>query len=181
MTVSKYYTPSGRLIQKAYDNGSKVDTVEVFKTTTMGREVYAGGGIIPDIEVEDRIDWEQPELMTWMDIISEYAIRYNLVHHDGEIVDVDQIPSIHTTLPKREELFKELNALAAKRSRPSQLDSLIRMQNQQPDLLYRVAQATMVAYRTGEEGWYIAFNETDPVIEKAREVVKLDLLMALKQ
>ena len=112
MTVSKYYTPSGRLIQKAYDNGSKVDTVEVFKTTTMGREVYAGGGIIPDIEVEDRIDWEQPELMTWMDIISEYAIRYNLIHHDGEIVDVDQIPSIHTTLPKREELFKELNAIA---------------------------------------------------------------------
>ena len=48
MTVSKYYTPSGRLIQKAYDNESVIDTIVDFKTTS-GRPVHAGGGIIPDI------------------------------------------------------------------------------------------------------------------------------------
>jgi carboxyl-terminal processing protease len=42
MTVSKYYTPSGRLIQKAYDSASYIDTNLVYKTTS-GRPVHAGG------------------------------------------------------------------------------------------------------------------------------------------
>lgn len=34
MTVSKYYTPSGRSIQKAYDSTSVVDTSIIFKTSS---------------------------------------------------------------------------------------------------------------------------------------------------
>lgn len=69
LTVSRYYTPSGRCIQKPYsddiddyeheiiDRFSKVDTTvadsaagETYKTGT-GRIVYGGGGIMPDIVV----------------------------------------------------------------------------------------------------------------------------------
>ncbi|NQV41599.1 MAG: S41 family peptidase [Candidatus Marinimicrobia bacterium] len=67
VTVARYYTPSGRLIQREYENGEAQDyyaelyerdedkdTTEVeedrpvFKTK-MGRTVYGGGGIAPDI------------------------------------------------------------------------------------------------------------------------------------
>jgi carboxyl-terminal processing protease len=180
MTVSKYYTPSGRLIQKAYANGSYIDTNVVFKTTS-GRPVYAGGGIIPDIEVKDNINWKQPGMMQWMDIISEYAIRYNLEQYEGKIVPVDQIPLVQQSLPTPEEILAGIDALAAYRSKPAQLDTLMALRRDKEEDILRIAQSTLIAYRTGEEGWHIAFNEKDPVIQKARDVVKLDLMMALKQ
>lgn len=69
LTVSRFYTPSGRCIQKPYDkdyaydiyeryahgemtsaDSMKVDTSSVFYTVK-GRRVYGGGGIIPDVFV----------------------------------------------------------------------------------------------------------------------------------
>ncbi len=68
VTTARYYTPSGRLIQRPYDNGldeyvtggydsydPNLDTTDtedkpVF-TTQSGRKVYGGGGISPDVIV----------------------------------------------------------------------------------------------------------------------------------
>ncbi|HLV63948.1 S41 family peptidase [Galbibacter sp.] len=72
LTVSRYYTPTGRSIQRSYDNGTKdyynqfykryengelrsadsikVDDSLVYKTPK-GKIVYGGGGIIPDVFV----------------------------------------------------------------------------------------------------------------------------------
>ena len=68
LTIARYYTPSGRLIQRDYSNGSfyeyivkrsapgdeaaasKPRTDEKF--TDLGRPVFGGGGIDPDIKVE---------------------------------------------------------------------------------------------------------------------------------
>ena len=65
LTTAKYYTPSGRCIHKeerrpdptvtaAVDTEGKarhVDEREIYRTA-MGREVYGGGGVTPDIVVE---------------------------------------------------------------------------------------------------------------------------------
>ena len=70
ITVARFYTPSGRCIQKPYDkdyefdiyeryahgemvsaDSMKVDTSAVFYTVKEGRPVYGGGGIIPDVFV----------------------------------------------------------------------------------------------------------------------------------
>ncbi|MCG2461594.1 S41 family peptidase [Flavobacteriaceae bacterium F89] len=72
LTVSRYYTPTGRSIQKTYKNGTKdyyqtfmdryhsgelvsVDSIKVADslkfTTPKGKVVYGGGGIIPDVFV----------------------------------------------------------------------------------------------------------------------------------
>jgi carboxyl-terminal processing protease len=69
LTVARFYTPSGRCIQKPYDkdyamdiyeryahgemmsaDSMKVDTTDVYYTVR-GRRVYGGGGIIPDVFV----------------------------------------------------------------------------------------------------------------------------------
>lgn len=73
LTTARYYTPSGRCIQKAYTPGSNEDyQMEIYNrfnhgegfsadsirldkskiyTTLGGREVYGGGGIVPDVFV----------------------------------------------------------------------------------------------------------------------------------
>ncbi|MFR9592271.1 MAG: S41 family peptidase [Rikenellaceae bacterium] len=63
ITISKYLTPSGRAIQRPYTKGKRdeyyahaderaehSDSLR-FKTLRVGREVYGGGGITPDIEI----------------------------------------------------------------------------------------------------------------------------------
>lgn len=74
LTVAKYYTPSGRCIQRPYEKGkgeeyyldllNRMKTGELFhadsihfdenqkyKTLKLGRTVYGGGGIMPDVFV----------------------------------------------------------------------------------------------------------------------------------
>ncbi len=63
LTTARYYTPSGRLIQRRYDGVSMVDYYgdpcndrykpvhDEVKLTDHGRQVYGGGGIEPDILV----------------------------------------------------------------------------------------------------------------------------------
>jgi carboxyl-terminal processing protease len=64
LTTAKYYTPSGRLIQRDYSNISLYDyyyndrensdagtTNHEVKTTDGGRTVYGGGGISPDVKI----------------------------------------------------------------------------------------------------------------------------------
>lgn len=179
LTVSKYYTPSGRLIQKAYDTGSEVDTTTIFYTLS-GRPVHAGGGIDPDIIVEDDIDWHDPSITGWMDIISEYAIRYNLIQSGGKLVSLDRIMEIENSLPSEQEILSALSSLAKKRAKKNAPDLLAYLQANK-NKIYRIAASTLVAYRTGEEGWYRSFNNSDPVITKAKRVVKENFLTAVAQ
>jgi carboxyl-terminal processing protease len=63
LTTARYYTPSGRLIQRDYANVSLYDYYyhpeltapahNEVKLTDGGREVYGGGGITPDVEIPD--------------------------------------------------------------------------------------------------------------------------------
>jgi carboxyl-terminal processing protease len=66
LTIAHYYTPSGRLIQRDYSNGSlfeyyyrrsanggaQTSPRNDEKKTDLGRTVYGGGGIEPDIKVD---------------------------------------------------------------------------------------------------------------------------------
>lgn len=70
LTVSRYHTPSGRAIQRPYENGRSdlyyedfnkrftapndslpTDSTQIYRTLRSGRTVYGGGGITPDIVV----------------------------------------------------------------------------------------------------------------------------------
>ena len=59
LTTARYYTPSGRLIQRDYKDVSLYDYLynhknpqpTELKLTDSGRQVYGGGGITPDVEV----------------------------------------------------------------------------------------------------------------------------------
>lgn len=57
LTTAYYYTPSGRNIARPHGREKKKKEEEevVYKTKRLGREVVGGGGIIPDIVLEQKI------------------------------------------------------------------------------------------------------------------------------
>ena len=98
LTVSRYYTPTGRSIQRAYENGNKdyykrftdryhngelvsVDSIKVADslkfTTPKGRVVYGGGGIIPDVFVPIGTNEEEAvESMDSLGFLSFFVFEY---------------------------------------------------------------------------------------------------------
>ncbi|MCC5915327.1 MAG: PDZ domain-containing protein [Balneolaceae bacterium] len=104
VTISRYLTPSGRLIQKPFDEGSEDYAFEIrhrtsdatmdaekfkdqvpdslrFKTAA-GREVFGGGGIIPDFIVQEDTT-SSPYLFNFMlanrvdfDFVRDYLDQY---------------------------------------------------------------------------------------------------------
>jgi carboxyl-terminal processing protease len=100
LTTAKYYTPSGRLIQRDYsnislydyyferDNDSNTANKEV-KLTDSGRTVYGGGGITPDHQIPPVKDNRfQDELLQHYAFFN-FAKRYVLNHHPTEKFEVD--------------------------------------------------------------------------------------------
>jgi carboxyl-terminal processing protease len=100
LTISRYYTPSGRSIQKPYIPGQegdyekdmeqrskrgeyyiadsiKNDPKLKFKTDG-GRVVYGGGGITPDYFIPRDSSWQTPYLIKLFNknLIREYAVEY---------------------------------------------------------------------------------------------------------
>jgi len=74
LTTARYYTPSGRLIQRPWDgtfdeyltytlrdqDADRPHEAKDLKHTDSGRKVYAGGGIEPDIRLEGPIEGFDP-------------------------------------------------------------------------------------------------------------------------
>jgi carboxyl-terminal processing protease len=88
VTTAKYYIPSGRCIQALdYAHRKEDGTVERFadslKTefkTKSGRNVYDGGGLDPDVSVEDEYIGSVTAALINSGFIFEYASRYCAEH-----------------------------------------------------------------------------------------------------
>ena len=101
LTVARYYTPSGRCIQKPYSRGDKkayekelldrynegeyysLDSIQFndslrYTTRVNGRTIYGGGGVMPDIFVPvDTTEYSTYYRdMTAKGILNQYAIKY---------------------------------------------------------------------------------------------------------
>jgi carboxyl-terminal processing protease len=114
ITTARYYTPSGRLIQRPYD-GSLVQYIDegwddidpnaeadstkerpVYKTSA-GRVVYGGGGITPDVQIR----WYRPTQFTvdlilkrgFFEFASDYATRNRQLAADFESFKKNWQPS----------------------------------------------------------------------------------------
>jgi carboxyl-terminal processing protease len=106
LTTAKYYTPSGRLIQRDYSSyydyythadagspeitGKKVQDSDIFRTD-LGRKVYGGGGITPDVLVkeEELTPFEQFLLArnAYLNFAVDYAAR-----HKAQVKSADWAP-----------------------------------------------------------------------------------------
>ena len=83
ITISKYYTPSGRCIQELdYTNTDEKGNVPKFSKSTetfkteKGRTVFGGGGILPDVEIEKPVTTKTTETVLNSDAFFNYATQY---------------------------------------------------------------------------------------------------------
>lgn len=95
ITISRYYTPSGRCIQaldywNRDENGNAVRTniadYNEFKTST-GRKVYDGGGVLPDIQIESAGMSAITEALLRDQAIFDFATDYFYNHNYNNLED----------------------------------------------------------------------------------------------
>src|SRR5580692_3272303 len=121
LTTAKYYTPSGRLIQRDYSNVSFFDyyyrnntaarNMADVKSTDSGRVVYGGGGISPDEKyTPPKLDLFETELLVKF-ALSNYTKHFFASHKeplpDGWNVDTATMNAFHDFLMSEKIEFSE--------------------------------------------------------------------------
>ena len=173
LTTSKYYTPSGRNIQRDYssfydyyvaDESGESNEVPLkdrkqFKTDT-GRTVYGGGGITPDVLVKPSQLTRTTQLLEVRGEIFNYAIDYAAKH-----------PQLTKDLVIDQPLLDDFAIFAAKRDTAPAAD--IREVLTKPvdrSYIARSLKAEIVAAKFGYEASYPYRLEGDTQVEKALEL-----------
>src|SRR5436305_4649126 len=131
LTTAKYYTPSGRLIQRDYSNVSLYDyyfnrenvgdtTNKEVKLTDSGRTVYGGGGITPDVKVDpiksNRFQDTLLQHYAFFNFAKHYIIAHKLnksfqvddatMQEFRKSLDADKVPYTEADLLQNEEWIK---------------------------------------------------------------------------
>jgi carboxyl-terminal processing protease len=185
LTIAKYFTPSGRLIQRDYSNGANYDyytrggilsdkdgapvpPVGPESHTDTGRAVYGGGGISPDeVAKPTRVTFAEGRLA---DPIFAFALELTTGRVAGFEKYKVQRPIEYdhdlqaTDFPITDAVFKEFKRFVASKpafkTTPEQLDRMRSFVERQ--LRFELATA---AY--GSVAALQVFNETDPQIARA--------------
>lgn len=102
LTTAKYYTPSGRLIQRDYSNVSLYDYYfnhagddpagagnKDVKLTDSGRTVYGGGGITPDVQIPEQKTNPFQETLLLHYTFFNFAKHYMVDHNPAKTFEVD--------------------------------------------------------------------------------------------
>jgi carboxyl-terminal processing protease len=120
LTTAKYYTPSGRLIQRDYSsyfdyytNFGPVDTTDVEPEvddpefeTDLGRPVFGGGGITPDVIVDPPEPPEGVQFLFVNNSFFDFAIDYHR-RHAAKISDSSWRPPAEMVDEFKEWLLEE--------------------------------------------------------------------------
>ena len=189
LTIARYYTPSGRCIQKPYTLGDDANYAQDLLTrykhgeffsqdsikhtgpayhTSIGRTVYGGGGITPDIFVpEDTADVTSYYKQASMSgLILQFAFTYT---DDNRL-------KLNT--------FKEMTAMADYLIKQNMVDKFavyadkhgLKRRNlmiqRSHKLLERFINSRIIYNMLDEEAWNRYINMDDPVIGTALEVFK---------
>ena len=96
ITTARYYTPSGRLIQRSYKDGlyeyytsgyeESINDIKKHKrdkpvfSTNAGRKVYGGGGITPDVEIDSKRISKLTSELIFKRFFFEFGSSYGTSH-----------------------------------------------------------------------------------------------------
>lgn len=173
LTTSKYFTPTGRNIQRDYssfydyyvadDEGSTQEVPladrEQFRTDT-GRIVYGGGGITPDFIVKQPELTRTTQLLEVRSAIFNYAVDY-AAKHPGLTKDVAITPA----------MVEEFIRYAAEKD-IAPVDEIRQSMQKADDRRYveRALKAEIVAAKFGFDASYPYRLQGDAQVEKALEL-----------
>lgn len=185
LTIARYYTPSGRCIQKSYKEGEmayekellnrysngelfsrdsiKIDKSKIFETAH-GRKVYGGGGIIPDIFVPRDTSGISSYYIAVLNagLIQQFAFHY-VDANRGVLKQMKDYKQFLRTLPGNDALINDFVDYAAHKGIPARWYYI----NISRDLIASQLKALIARDVFGSNAYYPIINKTDKVIEVA--------------
>ncbi len=192
LTIARYYTPSGRCIQKPYEQGktddydaeinqryehgeffaqdSIVQNDSVVYYTSLGRKVYGGGGIMPDYFVGQDTTQYTPyyrqvyNSMTLYNFCFQYSDQHRIQLKEFKTWQ-DLQAHLATTAYVEEFLqYAQQKGIARNAKEFKQSESLI----------VNILQAYISRNILGDAGFYPILNLNDATVQKAIEVLNSD-------
>lgn len=191
LTVARYYTPSGRSIQKEYTRGDigkydldiadrfshgefynadsiKLDKSKIF-TTSNGRTVYGGGGIMPDVFVPEDTTGYTSYYISVMNkgLIQKFA--YSVADRYRVMLDgVNSLDRLLKVLPRDNTLLENFVSFAVKNGVPARWYYI----NQSRGLLLNQIKAMIARDVLGYPAFIRLLNEDDKAVKKALELLE---------
>lgn len=186
LTVSRYFTPSGRCIQRDYKNGqeydheaerrlkngelgdaSKIkqgDTTKYY--TGQGRIVFGGGGITPDVFIPVDTTYSSKYFSDVRQEIPQFISRWRETH------DRATLPATLTEFVHKytisDQMLEELATYAENHGTPKNPGDLAKSRAE----LKLQLKARLAKTLFGDEGLFRVLNDDDPAVDKAIQVLK---------
>ena len=197
LTIARYYTPSGRCIQKPYKPGRGLEYEEdlilryqhgeffsqdsiknegpAYKTS-IGREVYGGGGITPDIFIGE-------DTTSVTSYYSEAAMKGLFFQYSYDYTDNNR--NALSKYKTSQDLIRYLKSqnLVERFAQYGEANGLKRrnlMIEQSHQLIERFIISRIIYNTLDEQAWMEYLNADDPTILKALEIFKKKLWNPVK-
>lgn len=184
LTIARYYTPTGRSIQKPYSNGNKAyfddylnrykngelvnaDSITVADslkyTTPGGKVVYGGGGIIPDVFVPKDTNYEKESLNLMLR--SGYMDRFifEVLENDRAYYNSLSLEEFMTSSIVDDDILRQFRDFTRREN------FQVKISNYKP-VLKKYLKATMAQQLFGSTAFEQIVNEGDRMIEKVIEL-----------
>jgi len=184
LTISRYYTPSGRCIQKPYTNGKdsyhadrmnryengeffSEDSIEFADTlkynTAKGRVVYGGGGIMPDhfVPLDTTLNTGYLSHLLYKNAIREFTLNYYNEHR--EELEAMSLSEFKNNFKVTDSMLKELIRVGESVDVTfNEHEYLI----SKPLIINRV-KSFIARSVWNNEGWYRVANEYNEIFQEA--------------
>ena len=191
LTVARYYTPTGRCIQKPYkkddfkdyyseayhryldgelENRDSIKFNDSLKyTTPKGKIVYGGGGIMPDIFVPIQID----SLHSFYNILANKGMIYQFAfdftdNHRRELRKYKDFKSFNRGFNMTDKMYSNLVAYAKAKGIKG-TPQKVKVSKNKISILFK---AYVGRNLLDEKGFYPIYHKIDPVFKKAVKVME---------
>ena len=191
LTIARYYTPSGRCIQKDFKRGDEnqyslevydrynhgeifsKDSIKVNEDneyyTVSGRKVYGGGGIIPDIFVpSDTAGLSQYYInVANAGLLQKFAYQYTDINREA-LSKMSDYTELLRRLPSNDALLWDFVSFAVDNGVAARWYYI----NQSRDLILTRLKALIARDVFGNEAFYPIYNSKDNNIDAAMKAFK---------
>lgn len=186
LTVSRYYTPSGRCIQRDYkkggdydheaerrlENGELADSTRIKPAdstqfyTGQGRIVYSGGGVTPDVFIPLDTSYAGVYFNAVRQLIPQFVSRWM----EGR--DRNTLPASLADFAQNFTLnANTLEELLAYAEKQGVKKNEVELEKCRAELRLQI-KARIAKVLFGDEGLYKILNDDDPAVDKARQLLR---------
>lgn len=186
LTIARYYTPSGRLIQRSYDNGKDKYQLEAFQReeeegeniehkesaadtarpkfkTAKGRVILGGGGITPDFIVKPGTLTKYGVALARRNMFYEFAAQYLTLNGEQIKSKYKTLESFDNGFVVGEEMLNNFTTFAKGKS----IEFVQEDYTKDKDYIQSRLKAYIARNYWGNEGFFVASLPIDTQLKKA--------------